>query len=231
MPAIDFWYEFASTYTYLSVMRIEEEAERAGVEIRWKPFLLGPIFRGLGWDNSPFNLYPAKGRYMVREMERISKARGLVFKMPRPFPQNGVYAARLAIIGAAEGWVPAFTRAVFAAEFVDGAQISERSVLAACLQTAGQDPERLFPRIEEEGIKNLLKSQTAQAEALGIFGAPSFITEDGEIFWGDDRLDQALDWASGRALNAEAEASVEEPPAEPAEAEPEPQESGVEPAQ
>ena len=76
-PTLVFWYEFASTYSYLSAMRIEAEAERAGVAIEWRPFLLGPIFKAQGWTTSPFNIYPAKGRYMVRDIERLAAARGL----------------------------------------------------------------------------------------------------------------------------------------------------------
>lgn len=196
MPTLDFWYEFASTYSYLSVMRIEQEAERARVELNWKPFLLGPIFKAQGWDTSPFNIYPAKGRYMARDVARACAARGLAFKMPEPFPQNGLYAARLALIGAAEGWAAGFTRAVFMAEFAEGAQIADKDVLARCLAAAGQDAEAQLARIEERGIKNLLKAQTTQAEALGIFGAPTFVCQDGELFWGDDRLEQALAWAN-----------------------------------
>ena len=113
MAGLDFWYEFASTYSYLTVMRIEEEAKQRGVEIRWRPFLLGPIFAAQGWDNSPFNIYPAKGRYMFRDMERICAARGIAFKRPEPFPQKSVHAARLALVGIEEGWVADFTGAVF----------------------------------------------------------------------------------------------------------------------
>ena len=109
-PKIEFWYDFASTYSYLSAMRIEDAAKAAGVEVLWKPFLLGPIFYAQGWNTSPFNLYPAKGRYMVREMERMTAARGLPFKMPSPFPQNSLLAARLALIGHEEGWGIPFSR-------------------------------------------------------------------------------------------------------------------------
>ncbi len=202
MPKLDFWYEFASTYSYLTVMRIEALAREAGVALAWRPFLLGPIFQEQGWDTSPFNIYPAKGRHMVRDMERLTAARGLPFKMPHPFPQNGLPAARLAVIGAAEGWGPAFSKAVFAAEFGAGAQIADTQVLAACLKQAGADPAAELPRIEEAGIKALLRVQTEEAKAQGVFGAPSFVCADGELFWGDDRLEQALDWAR-RTADAE----------------------------
>ena len=112
MAHVTFWFEFASTYSYLSAMRIEEMSRKADVDVIWKPFLLGPIFKAQNWDTSPFNLHPAKGRYMVRDIERIAKARGLVFRLPNPFPQNGLLAARLALVGLEEGWGPVI-RTVF----------------------------------------------------------------------------------------------------------------------
>jgi 2-hydroxychromene-2-carboxylate isomerase len=190
-PKLEFWYEFASTYSYLSAMRIEAEAEKAGVDLIWKPFVLGPIFSAQGWNTSPFNIYPAKGKYMVREMERLTKQRGLPFRMPSPFPQNSLYAARLALIGHEEGWGPAFTRAVYTAQFAEGANISNKETLAGILKSLRLDASSLLARIDETHIKERLRQQTEEAEELGIFGAPSFLARD-ELFWGDDRLEQAL---------------------------------------
>jgi 2-hydroxychromene-2-carboxylate isomerase len=193
-PKIEFWYEFASTYSYLAAMRIEALATAAGVTVEWKPFLLGPIFYAQGWDNSPFNLYPVKGRYMVRDMERLAAERGLRFAMPEPFPQNSLTAARVALVGAEEGWVAPFTRAVYTAEFADGAQIADKGVLAAILDGLRLDSKRIMARIDEPEIKDRLKRQTAQAQERGIFGAPSFLVGT-ELFWGDDRLEHALAFA------------------------------------
>lgn len=190
-PRLEFWYELASTYSYLSAMRIEAVADEAGIDIIWKPFVLGPIFNAQGWSTSPFNIYPAKGRYMVREMERLSAARGLPFMMPSPFPQNSLYAARLALIGHEEGWGPAFARAVYTAEFADGADISDRKALGKILSDLGRDPAPLLARMEQPETKQRLRQQTEEAQELGIFGAPSFLAQD-ELFWGDDRLEQAI---------------------------------------
>jgi len=194
MPKIQFWYEFASNYSYLSAMRIEALAGDHGVDVAWKPFLLGPIFAAQGWNTSPFNIYPAKGRHMIRDMERTCADRGLTFRLPEPFPQNSLKAARLAVIGADEGWAPAFTRALFALAFGEGASLDD-AVLAQALAIAGQDAEAMMLRARNADIKARLKQQNEQAQALGIFGAPSFITESGELFWGDDRLEQALAWS------------------------------------
>jgi 2-hydroxychromene-2-carboxylate isomerase len=192
MPRLSFWFEFASTYSYLSALRIEAMAAAMGVAIDWHPFLLGPIFRAQGWDTSPFNIYPAKGRYMVRDIERIAAARGLTFRMPEPFPQNGLLAARLATVGARDGWVASFARAVYVAEFAEGRDISDETVLAALLADIGVDPAAAFAAAASPEIKDRLRAETATAERLGIFGAPSFVTTDGELYWGDDRLEAAL---------------------------------------
>jgi 2-hydroxychromene-2-carboxylate isomerase len=193
---IVFWYEFASTYSYLSAMRIEAEARRAEIEVAWRPFLLGPIFKSQGWTTSPFNLYPVKGRYMVRDISRIAASRGLPFQMPATFPANGLKAARLAIAAQEFGAQAAFTRAVYQAAFGRGQDISSDEILSECLTASGLDPETLWALSTDETVKAALKRNTEEAQALGIFGAPSFTTRDGELFWGDDRLEQGLDWAS-----------------------------------
>ncbi len=196
MPRIEFWYDYASTYSYLSALRIDEIAALHGVGIEWKPFLLGPIFKAQGWSTSPFEIYPNKGRHMIRDIERIGASRGLTFRLPAPFPQNSVKAARLGLIGAPEGWTPAFSREIFLLQFRDGRDISEDATLATALRAAGCDPEPMLARTQDQAIKDALRAQTERAAALGIFGAPAFVTEDGELFWGDDRLEHAIRWAT-----------------------------------
>ncbi|WP_323778069.1 2-hydroxychromene-2-carboxylate isomerase [Leisingera sp.] len=196
--SVTFWFEFASTYSYLSAMRISSAAQARGVAVAWKPFLLGPIFTAQGWDTSPFNIYPAKGRYMWRDMQRICAARGLRFRRPDPFPQNGLKAARLALAAAEQDRIEIFAQAVFRAQFGDGADISAEPVLLDCLHKAGLDAA-LIERAQSPGIKSALRVQTDAARAAGIFGAPSF-TIGTELFWGDDRLEQALDHAAARTI-------------------------------
>jgi 2-hydroxychromene-2-carboxylate isomerase len=131
---------------------------------------------------------------MVRDVERIATERGPRFALPTVFPQNSLSAARLALVGDDEGWIAPFTRAVYVAEFAAGADISDPGALRSILDGLHLDSERLFSRIAQPDIKARLKQQTADAQARGIFGAPSFVTR-GELFWGDDRLEAALAWA------------------------------------
>jgi 2-hydroxychromene-2-carboxylate isomerase len=115
--------------------------------------------------------------------------------LPAVFPQNSLRAARLALIGGDEGWIGPFTRAIFEAEFVHGADIADTRFLDTLLRSLHLDSERLLSRIAQPDIKVRLERRTAEAQQRGIFGAPSFIC-GGELFWGDDRLEQALAWAA-----------------------------------
>lgn len=205
-PHLDFWFEFASTYSYPAAMRIAPLARAAGVDVRFRPFLLGPIFKAQGWDTSPFNLYPAKGRYMWRDLERVCAELGLPFRKPDPFPQMSVAAARVALVGLADRWGEDFCRAVYRAEFGEGRRIDDPAMLAALVAGLGIDPGPALSAAQSAGVKALLREQSEEAQRLGLFGAPSFVTPDGEIFWGNDRLEPALAWA-GRA-EAKAPASL-----------------------
>jgi 2-hydroxychromene-2-carboxylate isomerase len=191
MPEIDFFYEFASTYSYIAAMRIAPLAKAAGVAVRWRPFLLGPIFKAQGWQTSPFNLFPAKGRYMLRDCEREAAANGLTFRLPEPFPQHTLLAARVAVAGLEEGWGEEFSRNVYRAQFAEGRQVGDRDVIGEIVDALGRNGAAALVRAGSDDIKGKLRCNTAEAQQQGIFGAPSFIA-GGELFWGNDRLEQAL---------------------------------------
>jgi 2-hydroxychromene-2-carboxylate isomerase len=200
MPVVEFWLEFASTYSYPAAMRITALARDAGVAVRWRPFVLGPVFKGQGLPlDSPFNWQPAKGRYMWHDVARLCGGLGLPFRQPDPFPQPSLLAARIALIGFPQGWGEDFARAVYRAEFGEGRQIGDPDVMADLLAGLGVDSPAVLARAQSDEIKAELGGVTEHAQRLGIFGAPSFITEDGELFWGNDRLEQALAWAKDRA--------------------------------
>ena len=192
MP-LEFWFEFASTYSYPAAMRIENLAAQQGVTILWRPFLLGPIFKDSGWSNSPFNLYPAKGRYMWRDLERICDDLALPFRRPSIFPRNGLLAARIACQFADAPWLPTFVRAVYRANFEQDKDIGEAAIIACCLQDAGQEPISILAAAGSPEAKDKLRMQNERAVQLGIFGAPSFVVGS-ELFWGNDRMENAMRW-------------------------------------
>jgi 2-hydroxychromene-2-carboxylate isomerase len=194
-PTLDFWFDFASTYSYPAAMRIRPLADKAGVAVRFRPFLLGAIFKVQGWDTSPFNLYPAKGRNMLRDLERICTELSLPFGRPEPFPQNSLLAARVALAGADAAWYEDFCRAVFWAEFAEGRRIDLPETIGAILADLNADAASVLAAAQSDAVKDKLRAETAEAQRLDIFGAPTFVTADGELFWGNDRLEAALAWA------------------------------------
>ena len=194
MSTLDFWFEFASTYSYLSVSRLRTVADAAGVTVRWQPFLLGPIFADQGWRDSPFNLYPAKGAYMWRDMERLCEGYGLPFRKPSEFPRNGLLAARVACAGQGKAWLPDFVEAVYAANFARDRDIADPTFLAGVLDSVGASGEAVVEQAGTPAVKQRLREQTDRARELGVFGAPSFTVGE-ELFWGNDRMGDAIAWA------------------------------------
>ena len=193
--SLDFWFDFASTYSYMAAARVRAAATDAKVDVRFRPFLLGPIFKAQGWDTSPFNLYEAKGRYMWRDLERECADLGLPFRKPEPFPQHSLLAARVALVALDHPWGDEFCVSVFRAEFGEGKRIDDVATLAEILEGLTVEARPILEAAQSEANKPRLRHQTEQAQQLGVFGAPTFTTADGELFWGNDRLDQALRWA------------------------------------
>ena len=190
---MEFWFEFGSTYSYPAAFRVEEAAGNAGVELVWRPFLLGPIFKEQGWNDSPFNIYPAKGRYMWRDLERICEELQIPLRKPTQFPRNGLLASRVACFFEAESWLPEFVRRVYLANFGHDRDISKSAEIVSILKALDL-PADLLSAAESPESKAKLRAQTERAGTLGIFGAPTFVSES-EIFWGNDRLQSAITWA------------------------------------
>ncbi len=132
---------------------------------------------------------------MWRDLQRICDALSLPFVQPPVFPQNTLLAARVAMVGLAQNWGEDFCRAVYAAEFGESCNVGQPGSIASVLQSISQDVEAVMENVQGEAIKSALRTQTEEAQRLGIFGAPSFVTADGELFWGNDRMESALEWA------------------------------------
>src|SRR5262245_28388663 len=151
MPALlDFWFDFGSTYSYPAAMRIAPLAREAGVAVRFRPFLLGPIFKAQGWTTSPFNVYPAKGRHMWRDLERLCAELGLPFRRPEPFPQFALLAARVALVGLDQDWGENFCRAMFRAEFAEGRRIDEPATITDVLAKLSIDAASVLAAAQSE---------------------------------------------------------------------------------
>jgi 2-hydroxychromene-2-carboxylate isomerase len=189
---LDFFFFYGSTYTYLTAMRIERVAAEAGIRLRWRPFDVRAIM--IEQNNIPFRGKPVKMAYMWRDIERRAARYGLPFKHSPPYPVDPENLAnRVGVLAALEGWCPEYTRASYAAWFLEGKAPGEPEHLAALLRRLGRDPAAVMARAESAEIRGKYAAETDVARKLGIFGSPSFVAA-GEMFWGDDRLDDALLW-------------------------------------
>jgi 2-hydroxychromene-2-carboxylate isomerase len=189
---IDFWFSMGSTYTYLTVMRLPAVEQSAGVRFRWRPFYLGRIFTEM--NNVPFADKPAKQAYMWRDIERRASIYDIPLDVPAPYPvKQVVLANRIAYLGIQGGWGEAFVRASYRQWFQHGQLPGEEPNLSSSLRAAGQDPQRVLSLADDPATDQALIADTNEARRLGIFGSPTFVAGS-ELFWGDDRLDEAVTW-------------------------------------
>ena len=195
MKEIDFWFSIGSTYTYLSVTRLTEVSQKTGASFSWKPFSVRKIMREM--DNIPFPPNKqTKVEYMWRDIERRARGYGFVANVPAPYPlQEFDLANRVAVLAMQEGWCEDYVRETYRLWFIDGHEAGSDVNLTQTLSEVGQDKLRVLELADSSDVEAAYLNQTESAKQAGIFGSPSFIV-DGELFWGDARLEDAINWAS-----------------------------------
>jgi len=199
---LDFWFSIGSTYSYLTVMRVDEVASRHGVAVEWRPFNIRTITREM--NNSPFSGKPVKAAYMWRDIHRRAAKYGLQANLPAPYPISEFdLANHVAIVGRSEGWLSSYARETYRRWMVEGQPAESEPNLSSSLAAIGQDPARVIAKANAEHTAGELAKATDDVRRLGIFGAPSFAAR-GEIFWGDDRLEDAIEWLKHGSLVAHA---------------------------
>lgn len=197
MKTLEFFYDFSCPYAYLASTRIERLAKAGGAELVYKPFLLGGVFQALGV--APMQSMPEpKAKLNLLDMQRWADHWGAPFTMPPGHPNRTVLALRAAL---ASKDLPRATRALFDAYWAEGRDLSDPSVVADALNRAGLDGEALLAKADDPAIKTELRERTDEAIARGVFGAPTTFI-DGELFWGQDRLDLVARKLGGNALAA-----------------------------
>ena len=189
---IDFWFTMGSTYSYLSVSRLADVERSTGVTFRWRPFHLLIILQEM--KHVPFADKPTKSAYMWRDIERRAAMYGIPVKLPVPYPaKQSVVANLVAIVGMRESWGADFVRAAYRRWFQRGEETGSEPNVSESLHDIGQEPKRVLALANSENTKAALTAETDAARELGIFGSPTF-TVGRELFWGDDRLADAISW-------------------------------------
>jgi 2-hydroxychromene-2-carboxylate isomerase len=194
MKHLDFFYFFGSVYAYPAVVRVSDAARQAGVSVRWRPFNVRTVMKE---NNVMLRNEVLKVKYMWRDIERRAATHGVPYVRPPTWPTDPDLLHNLvATVAARDGWVEPFTIGSFKAWFLDGMALGDRTCLEHVLRPLGQDVEAVIAEAKSPAIAKAYAEETAVALKLGIFGSPSFVA-DGEVFWGDDRLEEALAWANG----------------------------------
>jgi 2-hydroxychromene-2-carboxylate isomerase len=193
LAEIDFWFSISSTYSYLTVMRLDRVEQDTGIRFTWQPFNLREITREM--NNTPFQGKPVKMAYMWRDLERRAARYGIEFRGKPPYPlKDAPRLNRLAVMAFSQGWGKAFTQAAYSHWFLDDKDVSEDSEIRAVLSGLGRNPEATLSGADLPATHEALAARTQVARDLGVFGAPTFVVGR-ELFWGDDRLDDAISWA------------------------------------
>jgi 2-hydroxychromene-2-carboxylate isomerase len=200
--AIDFWFSIGSTYTYLTVMRIDDVAKREDIEFRWHPFSVRVVMTEQ--NNIPFRGKPIKTAYMWRDIERRAAMYGFPARVPAPYGLTEFdLVNKIAVLAIQEGWCRDYVKESYRRWFQKGEEAGLSPYLQDTLRYIGQDPERVLTAANSQAIEQAYSRATDQARGLNVFGSPSFVVA-GEVFWGDDRLEDAVQWAKRGTLARDA---------------------------
>ena len=189
-----FYFDLGSPYAYLSAERISGLFTDAGLEQpEWQPILLGGLFQKLGresWAKGPGR---AEG---IAEIERRAASYGLPpLVWPDPWPGDGLFAMRVATFAKQTGRTVSFALAGFRQAFAAGRDLGDPENVLIAAAACELHPRALLKAAETRAVKDGLREATDRAAELGVFGVPSLVVGD-EVFWGDDRLEEAVEAAS-----------------------------------
>lgn len=200
MPTtLDYWFDYTCPYAYLGSVGVEALAARTGLPLRWRPMLLGGVFKAHDTPQRLFEtLSPAKARHNAEDLQRQAARYGVTLVMPPSHPMRSVEALRATL---ATGCDARVIHGFYRAYWVEGRPISERAVIADVVRAAGHDVDAVLAAIETPAVKEALRAATDEAIALGVFGAPTYAYE-GETWWGQDRADLVAFRVLGDAARA-----------------------------
>jgi 2-hydroxychromene-2-carboxylate isomerase len=184
---VEFFFDFISPATYLAYTQLAKIADRTGAGLIYRPFLLGGVFKSTG-NAAPMTI-PAKGTWLLKDLERCARDFGVPLNFNPHFPFNTVQLMRGAIWAQDQGVGPAYIDAVFRATWVEAKNVVDETVLAELLGGIAIDPAAFTAAVGDPVIKDRLKANTDEAVKRGAFGAPTMFIGD-ELFWGQDRLHQ-----------------------------------------
>ena len=188
---IEFFFDCSSPWSYLAFHNVQPMAADLGVDIAWRPILVGGVFNTVNPSvyASRENPVPAKAAYMRKDLADWARDAGLkIVFPPRVFPVNSVKAMRGCILLEPDGKLVPFARAAFEAYWGDDEDISQDDVLARICARVGVDPAYYFAGVAAQEIKDRLRRNTEELVRRGGFGSPTIFVDGGDMYFGNDRL-------------------------------------------
>ncbi|HUL96364.1 MAG TPA: 2-hydroxychromene-2-carboxylate isomerase [Usitatibacter sp.] len=190
---IDYYFEFSSPYGYIASQLVDGLAQRTGREVRWRPFLLGPVFKQTG--QAPLVEIPMKGEYSRHDFDRSARYYQVPYAMPAKFPIGTVAALRAFywLDDRDRAQAKRLAKALYSAYFANGRDIGDAKVVLQVAGETGVDVTALEAALADPAVKERAKAEVDAALARNVFGSPYFIV-DGEPFWGCDRMPMLEEW-------------------------------------
>lgn len=193
MKDIELWFSVGSTYSYLTVSRLEVLEKSHSVRFTLRPFSVRALMQEQ--NGNPFLNNPLKMKYMWRDVERRARHYGLNINLPVSYPiEQFELVNQIALLGTQEGWGRRFVQCFYELWMVEGMTGGSDHHLRRSLQDVEEEPERVMEAASSKQVAESFAASTNAARKLGLFGSPNFVV-DGEVFWGDDRADDAIGFA------------------------------------
>ena len=204
MVHFEFYFDISSPWTYLAFSRVENIAQKCGVDIDWKPILVGGVFNSVNETvyEQRANPHPVKGRYYVKDLQDWAQFCGIEIGAPPVFPVRAVNLMRAALVALDADCLPDFSRSAFHAYWGELRDVSQPEELAQICTGVGLDPNDVAEKINSDDIKGRLRTNTEELVARGGFGSPTMFINGSDMYFGNDRL-PLVEAALTRAVQAE----------------------------
>ena len=193
IKSFDFYFDFISPYSFLAHKEIKKIEKHNGIKIKYKPILLGGLHNMHGIKAPAF--IPAKAKHMIRDCKLIAEKNKIKFKFNSYFPIRSLNLMRGVLVAEEDNYKSYYIESIFNAIWQDGLNMNDENIIQKILKNLNVNPKTFFLRSTSSSIKDSLKKRTSEAYEKGIFGAPSFVSNN-KVFWGQDRIEFVLNESS-----------------------------------
>ena len=193
IKSFEFYFDFISPYSFLAHKEIHKIEKKNSIKIKYNPILLGGL-HNLHNIKAPAFI-PAKAKHMIRDCKLVAEKNKIKFKFNSYFPIKSLNLMRGVLVAEEDNFKSYYIDSIFNAIWQDGLNLNDENILEKILKNLNINPKTFLLRVGSSSIKESLRKKTDEAYKKGIFGAPSFVSNN-KIFWGQDRIEFAINEAS-----------------------------------